>query len=117
MCGRVIQASPPDVLRLKIFDGLGDRGRDSRIKTDAYGNFPPRYNAAPGQDLWIIRRNPATGERTLDLLRWGLVPHFCEAKPKPPPINAAVETILTKSFTPGWKGEATPDHGCAWLTN
>src|SRR5215207_6808302 len=98
MCGRVIQASPPNQLGLKIVDGLD--GRDNRIKTDLHGNVPPRYNGAPSQDLWIIRRNPATGERSMDLLRWGLVPHFCEAKPKPPPINAAVETILTKTFPP-----------------
>ncbi|MFL5035728.1 MAG: SOS response-associated peptidase [Microvirga sp.] len=93
MCGRVIQRSKPSELGLKIVDGLEDR--DNR-----WSNFPPRYNAAPAQDLWIIRRNPATGERTLDLLRWGLVPHFCAEKPKPPPINAAAETLATKTFPP-----------------
>src|SRR3954467_14990663 len=81
MCGRVIQRSPPDLLGLRIVDGLEDR--DNR-----WSNVPPRYNGAPAQDLWIIRKNPATGERSLDLLRWGLIPHFCTDKPKPPPINA-----------------------------
>jgi putative SOS response-associated peptidase YedK len=61
---------------------------------------PPRYNGAPAQDLWIIRWNAAIGERSLDLLRWGLIPHFCAAKPKPPPINAAAENIATKTFAP-----------------
>jgi putative SOS response-associated peptidase YedK len=93
MCGRVIQRSGPGELSLHIVDGLEDR--DNR-----WSNIPPRYNGAPAQDLWIIRKNPATGERSLDLLRWGLVPHFCEAKPKPPPINAAAETILTKTLPP-----------------
>jgi putative SOS response-associated peptidase YedK len=93
MCGRVIQRSPPHLLGLRIVDGLDDR--DNR-----WSNVPPRYNGAPAQDLWIIRQNPATGERSLDLLRWGLVPHFCAARPKPPPINAAAETIATKTFAP-----------------
>jgi putative SOS response-associated peptidase YedK len=86
MCGRVIQASSPSLLSLKIVDGMDDR--DNR-----WSNVPPRYNGAPSQDLWVIRRNPATGERSLDLLRWGLVPAWCEARPKPPPINAAAETL------------------------
>jgi len=86
MCGRVIQASSPDRLSLRIVDGLD--GRDGR-----FGNVPPRYNGAPSQEFWVIRRNPATGERTLDLLRWGLVPHDCPAPPKPPPINAAAEGV------------------------
>jgi putative SOS response-associated peptidase YedK len=43
--------------------------------------------------LWVIRRNPTTGERSLDLLRWGLIPYFCETKPKPPPINAPAESV------------------------
>ena len=93
MCGRVIQRSPPDLLGLRIVDGLEDR--DNR-----WSNVPPRYNGAPAQDLWIIRKNPATGERSLDLLRWGLIPHFCVEKPKPPPINAAAETLATKTFPP-----------------
>jgi len=62
MCGRVIQASSPDRLSLRIVDGLD--GRDGR-----FGTVPPRYNGAPSQEFWVIRRNPATGERTLDLLR------------------------------------------------
>ena len=93
MCGRVIQRSPPDLLGLRIVDGLEDR--DNR-----WSNVPPHYNGAPAQDLWIIRKNPATGERSLDLLRWGLIPHFCTDKPKPPPINAAAETLATKTFPP-----------------
>jgi putative SOS response-associated peptidase YedK len=46
--------------------------RDSRMH-----NYPPRWNAAPSQDLLIIRRNHRTGEVSLDPLRWGLIPHWC----------------------------------------
>src|SRR5215204_3284501 len=91
MCGRVIQASPPDQLGLKIIDALDPR--DNRVTGDPFGNVPPRYNGAPSQQLWVIRQNPQTGERSLDLLQWGLIPYWCKEKPKPPPINAKAETV------------------------
>src|SRR3954453_1344943 len=91
MCGRVIQASPPDQLGLKIIDALDPR--DKRVPGDPFGNVPPRYNGAPSQQLWVIRQNPQTGERSLDLLQWGLIPYWCKDKPKPPPITAKAETV------------------------
>ncbi len=87
MCGRVVQASGPDQLGLKIVNSF--EGRDRRARS----NFPPRYNAAPSQELWVIRQHPETGERSLDPLRWGLIPYWSKEKPKPPPINAKAETI------------------------
>src|SRR5215218_3713408 len=86
MCGRVVQASGPDLLGLRIVNSF--EGRDRRG-----GNLPPRYNAAPSQELWVIRQHPETGERTLDLLKWGLIPYWMKAKPKPPPSNAKPETV------------------------
>ena len=86
MCGRVVQASGPDLLGLRIVNSF--EGRDRRG-----GNLPPRYNAAPSQELWAIRQHPDTGERTLDLLKWGLIPYWTKAKPKPSPINAKAETV------------------------
>jgi putative SOS response-associated peptidase YedK len=85
MCGRVIQSSGP--LRYAIVDGLNVR--DSRVH-----NYPPRWNAAPSQELLVIRRNHKTGEVSLDPLRWGLIPSGC----KDPtggrkPINAKCETV------------------------
>jgi putative SOS response-associated peptidase YedK len=70
MCGRVIQSSGP--LRLAIVEGLNLS--DSRL-----GNVPRRYNAAPSQELLVIRQNHKTGERSLDLLKWGLIPHWHRA--------------------------------------
>src|SRR5215212_6687934 len=86
MCGRVVQASGPDQLGLKIVNSF--EGRDRR----APSNYPPKYNAAPSQDLWAIRQHPETGERSLEQLRWGLIPYWMKEKPKPPPINAKAET-------------------------
>jgi hypothetical protein len=62
MCGRVIQSSGP--LRYGIVEGMDIR--DSRAH-----NYPRRWNAAPSQDLLVIRRNHETGEVSLDPLRWG----------------------------------------------
>jgi putative SOS response-associated peptidase YedK len=85
MCGRVIQSSSP--LRLAIVDGV--EVSDSRIE-----NVPPRYNAAPSQNLLVIRENHKTGERSLDLIRWGLIPHWYEAaKGGRKPINAKAESL------------------------
>jgi putative SOS response-associated peptidase YedK len=84
MCGRVIQASGP--LNLAIVDGLDVR--DSRLT-----NVPRRYNAAPSQELLVIRENHKTGERSLDLLKWGLIPYWCEdPHGGRKPINVKAET-------------------------
>src|SRR6476619_1456730 len=92
MCGRVIQSSGP--LRYAIVDGMNVR--DSRVH-----NYPPRWNAAPSQDLLVIRRNHKTGEVSLDPLRWGLIPYLC----KDPtggrkPINAKCETVALLYLQP-----------------
>src|SRR5438477_836833 len=87
MCGRVIQASGP--LNLAIVDGLDVR--DSRLT-----NVPRRFNAAPSHELLVIRRNPQTGKRSLDFLKWGLIPYWCkDRKGGRKPINAKMETIAS----------------------
>jgi putative SOS response-associated peptidase YedK len=85
MCGRVIQSSGP--LRLAIVEGLDVS--DSRL-----GNVPRRYNAAPSQELLVIRQNRKTGKRSLDLLKWGLIPHRCsDPRGGRRPINAKAESV------------------------
>jgi putative SOS response-associated peptidase YedK len=87
MCGRVVQSSGP--IRYAIVDGMNVR--DSRVH-----NYPPRWNAAPSQDLLVIRRNHETGEVSLDPLRWGLIPYWCQdQKGGGKPINAKCETVRT----------------------
>ena len=85
MCGRVIQSSGP--LRLAIVEGLNVS--DSRL-----ANVPRRYNAAPSQELFVIRQNHKTSERSLDLLKWGLIPYWCQdPKGGRRPINAKAESV------------------------
>ena len=89
MCGRVVQSSGP--IRYAIVDGINVR--DSRVH-----NYPPRWNAAPSQDLLVIRRNHETGEVSLDPLRWGLIPYWCQdQKGGGKPINAKCETVRSLS--------------------
>src|SRR4051812_33233551 len=62
MCGRLTIHSPPDLIaqRFGVAEPLPDLGS--------------HYNAAPLQQLPVVRLNPETRQRTLSLLRWGLVP-------------------------------------------
>src|SRR5438445_1812097 len=93
MCGRVIQSSGP--LRYAIVDGMNVR--DSRLH-----NYPPRWNAAPSQELLVIRRNHKTGEVSLDPLRWGLTPYWCQDPTGGrKPINAKCETVAGPADIPG----------------
>jgi putative SOS response-associated peptidase YedK len=57
-------------------------------------NLAPNWNVAPTQAAMVVRRHPQTGERHLDVLRWGLVPAFTkELKAARRPFNARSETI------------------------
>ena len=70
-----------------MVDGLDVR--DSRLS-----NYPRCWNGAPSQEFFVIRRDHATGERSLDLLKWGLIPYWCEdPKGGRKPINAKSETV------------------------
>jgi len=74
-------------LRLAIVEGLDVS--DSRM-----GNVPPRYNAAPSQELLVIRQNHKTGECSLDLIKWGLIPNRCQdLTGGRKPINAKAESV------------------------
>lgn len=64
MCGRFALKAPPAEL-IKHF-GL-----------DECTNLKPRYNIPPGTDIAAIRKSPE-GKRVLQLLRWGLVPHWAK---------------------------------------
>ena len=59
-------------------------------------NMAPSWNIAPSQQAMAVRRHPKTGERHLDLLTWGFVPHWADdLKTERKPINARAETVAT----------------------
>ena len=85
MCGRFVQKTPLGEIQV-LFETAGP-----------LPNAPARYNAAPTQDLAVVRYNPAARARALDLLRWGLVPLWAkEARFGARCINARAETIGTQ---------------------
>jgi putative SOS response-associated peptidase YedK len=87
MCGRFASLLPPEALA-RLF-----------AATSALPNFPATWNLAPSQDAPVVRRHPETGERHLDLLRWGLLPHFTrDPGTARRPINARAETVATSGM-------------------
>jgi putative SOS response-associated peptidase YedK len=82
MCGRFQSSLPPEEIA-RLF-----RTRN------AVPNYPARYNVAPTDPVLVVRRNAKTGERSLDLLRWGLVPHWEKnLSSGAKRINARAETV------------------------
>lgn len=82
MCGRFVQKTPLGEIQV-LFE-----------TANAVPNAPPRYNAAPTDNLAVVRFNPQTRQRSLDLLRWGLVPLWAKDPSFGPKcINARSETI------------------------
>src|ERR1700758_3192720 len=65
MCGRVRLSS--DVSEIKLVFGIPP---ERHIL-----NFPPSWNAAPTDSLPVVRYDAKAGQRSLDMLRWGLVPY------------------------------------------
>ena len=41
-------------------------------------DFPPSWNVAPTDPLPVVRYDQRTNERSLDLMRWGLVPFWAK---------------------------------------
>ena len=90
MCGRFASQLPPELLA-RAFAVIGD-----------LPNTPPSWNVAPTQAAAVVRRHPETGERRLDALRWGLVPHFTkDLKACKRPINARSETAASSGMFRG----------------
>jgi putative SOS response-associated peptidase YedK len=89
MCGRYAITSPLEAV-IKAFSVKG-----------AGFNFPARYNAAPSQDLPVIRR-AEDAERELTFMHWGLVPSWSKGPDaRFSMINARSETVASK---PAYRG-------------
>lgn len=85
MCGRYRQSRAPGEVAewFETVNPLPNRG--------------PSWNLAPTQDALVVLRHPDTGRRHLEVLRWGLVPHWSkDAKGGARLINARAETVAEK---------------------
>jgi putative SOS response-associated peptidase YedK len=102
MCGRA--KLPEDVSEIKL---------DLKIDRNEIGSYQPRWNAAPTAKLPVVVSRH--GERTLTMMRWGLLPgstrSWAEAgKIGRKTFNACAETIDTcPAFRTAWK------NGCRCL--
>jgi putative SOS response-associated peptidase YedK len=87
MCGRARLSS--DVSEIKLVFGIPP-GRPTP-------NVPANWNAAPTEDLPVVRFDAKAGERRLDMLRWGLVPYWAkDTKIGFSTINAKAESVDAK---------------------
>ena len=68
MCGRVRLSS--DVSEIKIAFGIPPER--------PIPNFPPSWNAAPTDSLPVVRFDAKAAQRSLDSLRWGLLPYWAK---------------------------------------
>lgn len=87
MCGRFASQLPPELVA-RMFQTSGP-----------LPNVRASWNVAPTQTAMVVRMDTGSGERHLDLLRWGLVPSFTkDLKSSKRPINARSETAGTSGM-------------------
>jgi len=92
MCGRFALRTPPKSIQ-EHFD------------LPETVDLSPRYNIAPSQQIAVVRHLPGNKFRQLDMLRWGLIPHWAkDMKTGYKLINARGETLKQKtSFRSAFK--------------
>ena len=87
MCGRARLSS--DVSEIKLVFSIPPHRPTP--------NFPPSWNIAPTDPVPVVRFDPRAGERSLDVLRWGLVPYWAkDVKIGYSTFNAKAEGIETR---------------------
>ena len=87
MCGRARLSS--DVSEIKLVFSIPQHRPTP--------NIAPSWNVAPTDPLPVVRYDPKAGERSLDVLRWGLVPFWAkDLKVGFANINAKAEGIENK---------------------
>jgi putative SOS response-associated peptidase YedK len=87
MCGRARLSS--DISEIKLVFGIPPERPAP--------NFAPSWNVAPTDPLPIVHSDTKAGERSLDVMRWGLIPFWAkDIKIGFSTINAKAEGIETK---------------------
>ncbi len=115
MCGRVVAASPRDVLaaRMAVDEVVGDE-------------LPARWNITPSSQVYAVAGTRA-GHRRMGPLWWGLIPSW--AKDPRGVANARMESLLEKPTFEGalagrrclvpvdgfYEWEAAPDGRQPWF--
>jgi len=87
MCGRFASYLPPEAIAA-LFRTV-----------NPLPNIAPTWNMAPTRDALAVRRHPESGERRLDLLNWGFLPHWTKnPKQARRPINAKAEAVASSGM-------------------
>jgi putative SOS response-associated peptidase YedK len=85
MCGRYRRTTKEEEL-----------ARIYHIPIPPQRDLPISWNIAPSQDVLAIRLRQKTGQRSLDTLRWGLVPYWA----KDAKIGFKISTPESKRLIP-----------------
>jgi hypothetical protein len=105
MCGRYRRTTSEDEL-----------ARRYHISIPPQRDLPISWNIAPTQDVLAIRFNPESKQRTLDTLRWGLIPNWAkDPKIAYKTINARAETLDTAPVIPTGVQETPLLDSRGWL--
>lgn len=87
MCGRFASTLPPEFVA-RLFGTV-----------NPLPDVAATWNLAPSQAAMVVRRHRESGERHLDLLKWGLLPYWTKDPAKARrPINARAETVATSGM-------------------
>jgi putative SOS response-associated peptidase YedK len=94
MCGRLRLPNDWSDIKIKL-----------RLDDIAAPNLMPSWNIAPTQDVLVVLRDPSTGVRLSEKMRWGLIPSTAkDSKFSFTTFNARSETIdATPAFRGAWR--------------
>src|SRR5215469_5840925 len=96
LCNWTLRIVPGMCSRYRRTTAEEELARRYRIPIPPQRDLPISWNIAPSQDVLAIRYNPKTRQRSLDALRWGLIPYWAkDPKIAYRTINARVETVDT----------------------
>lgn len=84
MCGRFVQISDPEKIRVSL--------PEIEVDEEVKQKYKEHYNIAPTQDILTVLNTPTP---RLTFTNWGLVPHWAKDIGNRM-INARAETLLTK---------------------
>lgn len=96
MCGRY-SLTRQDKVAEDLEAALGTGDPHGSLFGDATEWWKPRFNIAPTQPAPVVALRG--GRRTVEMMRWGLVPHWAGREGKKPPlmINARRESLNAKA--------------------
>src|SRR5579863_6119128 len=104
MCGRVRLPNDWSDIKIKL-----------RLDDIAAPNLKPSWNIAPGQDMLVVGRDPTSGARRAEKMKWGLVPSWAkDAKIAYSTFNARAETI---DSAPAFRGAWRAGRRCLVVTD